>query len=356
MNCSVDLIYSDSHGVANNLPRAGRFLVHQLAGSTQPLTDHGEAIAIKLSVGEHQSNGESSFTNSSSLVEGAGATESTVLAHYDAQENNAVGNVDGIACSVQRSVSECSESAAGSTYVLSHYTECYTTDRRFVEVNEGSSDALTRLSHLPTSGCSAASGAAGGPPPLEHLPNYCTITVSNLNSSTNKVTHSVPPPLLGVASVPVLECLSNVQAPAAHLAANVSGSQLMTVVPPSPPPLQLIPLAPQTLLKLEPPISSLTRVDGGGVTALWSTRTNTETECPPTSVELSSPCSGMCGTYTPSPSSPPPLAHPHPGFSASDMQATISSASPFPTASHPPTQSIVLCGPPQGIHATLVLV
>lgn len=337
--------------MSKDLPRDGRFIVHQLAGGTRPLTDHGEAIAIKLTVGEHQSNRQSSCTKNSSLAEGAGATDSTVSAHYDAHENNAVGNVEGIACSLQRSVAgdeNYSESAGGSTYVLSHYTECYIADRRTVEADEGSSDAPSRLSHLPvttTGGCSAANGAAGGPPPLEHLPNYCTITVSNLNSSSNKVTHSVPPPLLGVTSVPVLECLSSVQAPGAH--AHVSGSRLMALVPPSPPPLQLIPLTPPTLLKLEPPISSLNHVDGGSVTTLWSTRSSTETVQPPTSVNHFSPCSGMCATFTPS--SPPPLTHPHPGFSASEVQTTISSASPFPTTTNHPSQSIVLCGPPQGI-------
>ena len=227
--------------------------------------------------------------------------------------------------------------------MLSHYTEYFVADGRVVEVDKGSSNASARLSHLPptVSRHSTSGGKAEGPPPLEHLPNYCTLGVSNLNSSSNNSARSVPPPLLGVASVPVLECSS------LSACAHVSSEPLMAMAPPP----RLVPLTPPTLLKLGPQTSSLGhRVDADGVTPLWNTPTRVEGEsvhhprCT-TTIDMSSTSSGTAVTF--SQSFPPPLAHPHHAvLSAQDVPVAISSGVVFPTIPHPPSPSIVLYGPP----------
>ena len=102
-----------------------------------------------------------------------GASQSKVLSRYNAWGYRAL---DGIAHSVQQA-QDTLVSSVGATYVLSHDTEKFVSDRRVVEVDKGISNASfffpTNTSRHLTSG-----GKAEGPPPLAHF---------NVNSESSNI-------------------------------------------------------------------------------------------------------------------------------------------------------------------------
>lgn len=308
------------------------FSVELAAG--RPLTDRQEASTIELSSSQRCYSLDSLSTNSS---EGAINSGTGTLSHYDPQAYRDAG---------ARSIAQCAHGSTEvvsenkGTFVLSHYTEYHISDQTFVvDVETGSSKASvfvsSRLSHLPAdpipshSGYSAAAAAAAlaraaGPPPLEHLPNYCTLE-ADLNSSSNNSAPSLPPPLLCPSSA---EGGDDSPARSVHLAVTAaSGPDPLVCIPT--PPLQLIPLAAPPLLKLEPPSSTQLSSDA----PLWK---------PPLSVNTTHSVPAPLCSVQVSSSSPPPLAHP-------PMSLHTASVSASSVPLFPPATSLVLYGPPQGM-------
>ena len=198
-----------------------------------------------------------------------------------------------------------------------------------------------RLSHHPptmstSQGHLAACGE--GPPSLEHLPNYCTLSATSLNTSSNNSAPSVPLPLLalpGSTSAVLLDGPSSCQAPQ-HVASSIIGGPLVAI----PPQLQLIPMTTPTLLKLEPPnspsVSSTT-------TTLWSNSKSIALQNCVGVEDVPNQSSSVASTSTTWSLSPTPLTHPQPLLSTDDVPVTASSSSEVVYQSPP----IVLYGPPQ---------
>lgn len=267
--------------------------------TTRPLNDHQEANSIEL-------------LSSSSLD----IRTINALSHYDAH-HSIVKNA------------QCRRQASGNdgTSVLSHYADRCVSGQTLVELDAGSGtnpSICSRLSHHPdfayslsptTAGYSAlhAAGAvvALGPPPLEHLPNYCTLDGhGDLNSSTN---NSAPTLLHG---------------PQSNDGDSVTASGPCSSVAPH---LPLTPLAVPAppLLKAEPPSTHL-----DSDLFLWKSSSSIDQAV----VAVSS--AGSSGNARLS-LSPPPLAHPP---VSCIHTTTCSSVDHFPQ----PT-SIVFYGPPQGM-------
>ena len=313
----------------------------ELAAS-RPLTDRREASTIELALSQRCCSLDSLPTNT---LEGAINAATSTLSHYNPPAYGDAG-APGIAQCAHGSTELVS--ANKGTFVLSHYTGYHVSDQTFVvDVETRSSKASvfvsSQLSHLPilvadsipsSSGYSAATLArAAGPPPLEHLPNYCTLDVdlNSSNSSTNNSARSLPPPLL----CPSAEGGDNSSVDAPVTAAN--GPNPLVCIPS--PPLQMIPIAAPSLLKLEP-LSDSPSTQLHSNTLLWK---------PPCSINTT-PAESMssCSIGVSSSPSPPPLAHPP--VSLHTASAGGSSVPIFPQ----PT-SIVLYGPPQGIPITIVV-
>ena len=299
----------------------------------RPLTDRQKASSIELSSSQRCSSLESLSTHTSEAIGGAGTT---TLSHYNPQGYDAASSIAQHTLGAHGS-SELTRDRG--TFVLSHYTEYYVSDRTVVLDYRSSKPSVSRrLSHPPgiadvpsSTGYSASPASAGGPPPLEHLPNYCTLN-DGLNSSSNNSARSLPPPLL---------C--------------PSGSNSDSVPPATDPlesvplPLQLIPLSvAPSLLKLEPLSSPSTHLDSDVV--LWKPPCSSDVS--PHAVAVVPTVSGTSTSIRVS-CSPPPLAHPphvlaslHSNTSApSAVSATDSSVTLFQ-----PHSSIMLYGPPQGTY------
>ena len=310
---------------------SGSFSVELTAA--RPLTDRQEASTIELSSSQRCSSLDSLSTNTSE-----GAIDTGPLSHYNPQTYQDAG-----ALSIAQCAHGSSELVSGNkgTFVLSHYTEYHVSDQTLVvDVETRSSKASvfvsSRLSHLPglaaeaissSSGYSAARLArAAGPPPLEHLPNYCTLD-ADLNSSSNNSTQSLPPPLV----CPSGEGGDNSPASSVDLPVTAASGPDPLVCIPSP--LQLIPFTSPPLLKLEP-------LSGSPSTQLHCDANLWKPPCSVNTTHSMPAASGAsCRVRVSSPSSPPPLAHP-----PVSLHATAASVPLFP----PPT-SIVLYGPPQGM-------
>ena len=306
----------------------------ELAAS-RPLTDHREASTIELAPSQRCYSLNSLPTNNSEGAVNAAAT--TTLSHYNPPAYGDAG-ARGIAQCAHGSTE--SVSANKGTFVLSHYTGYHVSDQTFVvDVETRSSKASvfvsSQLSHLPIFAVNSSSGyspttlaGAAGPPPLEHLPNYCStldVDLNSSNSSTNNSARSVPPPLL----CPSTEGGDNSSIDAPVTAAN--GPNPLVCIPS--PPLQMIPIAAPSLLKLEPLSDSPSPLSHSN-TALWK---------PPCSINTT-PAESVpsCSVGVSSSPSPPPLAHPPVSLH------TASAVFPQPT-------SIVLYGPPQGLPNTIVV-
>lgn len=331
-----------SDGLTKNSQGESRYLTQQLAGCSQPLTDHGEASAISR---ERCSGVELLCTNSSTAAASAGAG-TNVLSHFDFR---IVGESSVAQQSLGLPVTTASSSRG--TYVLSHYTEYSVLDQKLVGgAARDSSVAVRRLSHhpdslpaLPTS----ESYSSLGPPPLEHLPNYCSLTVSNFNLSSNNSTGSLPPPpLMSATNSPRIESpsarLSGHQStavqPHVRNGSVLTGRDMEAHIPVAPPPLRVVPVTTPKLLKLEAPSSPLRQLDSD--TALTVTN-----HIPPTTSHFSA------GSTSTTQSSPPPLTHSLPILSADDITvaASCSSGVVYQAATQTPSPIVLYGPPPQGI-------
>ena len=299
------------------------FSVQQQLPAARPLTDRQEASTIELSSSQRCSSLESLST------EGLSGGSTNTLSHYNPQTYQ-----DAPHSIAQHAL--CADGSSGNkgTFVLSHYTEYHVSNQTFVvdvetRCSKASLFVSSRLSHPPgpsnsvpsSSGYSAATlatAAAAGPPPLEHLPNYCTLD-ADLNSSSNNSARSLPPPLLGPCG----------EGGDSSVPATGAGADPLVCMPH--PPLQLIPLTAPSLLKPEPIGSPSTNLDSNA--ALWKPPCSTDTSH---SMPAASGASCNIGMSC----SPPPLAHP---------PSSLHTASATGLALYPQPTSIVLYGPPQGM-------
>lgn len=306
--------------------------------AARPLTDRQEASTIELSSSQRCYSVDSPSTSTS---EGAINAATSTLSHYSPPAYQGAGTT-----SAHGSTELGSENKG--TFVLSHYTEYHVSDQTFVvDVEARSSKASifvsSRLSHLPgpaladsvptSCGYSAATtiARAAGPPPLEHLPNYCTLD-ADLNSSSNNSAQSLPPPLICPSSI---EHGDNSPASSVDLPITVaSGPDPLACIPS--PPVQLIPVTAPSLLKLEPLSTSPS-------TQLHSDATLWKPPCTMNTTNSVPAPSGPSCVISESSPSPPPLTHPPVPLNTASTSA--SSAPLFPT---PPTTT-VLFGPPQGM-------
>ena len=187
----------------------------------RPLTDRQKARSIEPSSSQRCSSLEYLSTATSEAIGGAGTT---TLFHYNPQGYDAA-----------RSIAQHTLGAHGSSELTRDrgtflsYTEY---DRTVVLDYQSSKPSISRrLSHPPGiadvplfAGYSASPASAGGPPPQEHLPNYCTLN-GGLNSTHSDVTLWKPP------------CSSEVSPHAVAVVPTVSVTSTSIRMSSSPPPL-----------------------------------------------------------------------------------------------------------------------
>lgn len=320
------------------------------ASSSRPLTDHGEARVIDIQAAPRCSSLGYLSVSPSPLVEGAARTP--VLSHYNAQEYSVIplGNGQHSALDVEVTCRLAAPVGRG-THVLSHYAGYNVSDHGGGENGTmpligSTSDHLT---HPPLSTTTEYTvPATGGPPPLEHLPDfgYSTIPTSSLNSSSNNSAPTGPPPLLIPANTANDDCPNlNVAEPQHHqlddggmMGGCLPSHHGQAPPPPPPPPLQLIPQSAPTLLKVEDPVSPMSSLGSESATTLWSDPANTEkdcaTTCNATSMDMSHLSYSGASTSTTWMSTPPPLTHALPMLAASDV--TVSGSTAAVCLSHTP--------------------
>ena len=184
----------------------------------RPLTDRQKASSTGLSSSQRCSSLESLSTATSEAIGGAGTT---TLFHYNPQGYDAAGSIAQHTLGAYGSSELTRDRGTFLSYLYMEY------DRTVVPDYQSSKPSMSRrLSHPPGTGYSASPASAGGPPPQEHLPNYCTLN-DGLNSTHlySDVALWKPP------------CSSDVSPHAVAVVPTVSGTSTSIRVSNSPPPL-----------------------------------------------------------------------------------------------------------------------